>query len=225
MQTLEIDGPRPWDPQWVPPELLSMIFGLLTAEERLLVKLVCRHWRYVVNGRVIWRDEKVRPEWFLRELDQFVLFETKLVTVPLSRLLRALTLSDDMEAQEEIFMRLVRSREESLNPDVLKLCGEQSKSEAVQEWCAGWEPEVADVRLYEAASSGSPKSARLAIRSGATLVDWALSGAVRSGHVRSTNQLLKKGARDWAEGCYRQSECRDVRRARDACRKWNSVCV
>lgn len=183
-------------------DVLCTVFAFLSADERFLAKQVCRRWREVIRSRRGWRAEPLTPQFYLTHMKFYGLAAVRLRAVPLSRLL-----PQACRLEAEVFFELVESRRDALNPDVVKLCEELAGDEEVRKWCAGWEPTLEDIRLHEATRAGSPRSARLALRSGATLVDWALCAAVKNGNVRSAVQMLKRGARDWVP-----ARCPSVRR-------------
>ena len=211
---------------FLPDEVWCVIFGCLTSEERMVARLTCRRWAGVIRNRPRWKKEKIRMSHFLLNTDLFYLMEKPLMALPLSRLLPIACKGKDSEP----FFHLTSELKSSINPDVIATCAETSTNEEVKRWCAEWQTPLEDICLFEAASSGSPKSTRLALRAGATLVDWALSGAVEKGQTRSAVQLLKKGARDWHPD--RLTACRsqarelspDQLRAVKACNKWVQVC-
>ena len=209
---------------YLPDELWCVIFEVLTPEDRMVARLTCRRWARVIRSRPRWKKEKIRLSHFLLDTNLFYLMEKSLMALPLSRLLPIACRGEDSEP----FFHLTSELKSSINPDVIAFCARIATNEEVKRWCAEWQTPLEDIRLYEAASSGSPRSARLALRAGATLVDWALSGAVEKGQTRSAVQLLKRGARDWHPDKLavhpRHSLSPDQLRAVRACSKWVRVC-
>lgn len=207
----------------LPDELWGLIFGLLSPEERFLAKQTCRSWAHIIRVRRAWKFERISARYFLLNEKLFFWQERELRKLPLSRLLLVACQGETSAP----FFRMVATMRRSLNPDVISECAGRTKNEEIKKWCEEWETPLEDIRLFEAAKSGSPKSTRLALRSGAVLVDWALSGAVCSGHTRSAIQLLKKGARDWSPDRLTLSSERqlspDQLKAVRACSKWTQV--
>lgn len=130
----------------------------------------------------------------MRNLELFQSYETFVMRrVRFSAVLRVAAAEGDVS----IFAHIWNRSPHSLGPDLVKACAGATKNEQIRMMCAAWEPSLEDVRLVDAASAGSPRAMRHALKAGARALDWALSTAVQKGNTRAVALCLNRGARDW----------------------------